>query len=182
MTFRVVSLAAIFVFTSSTQAQTLLGSFTWADNGHTYEAWGATDGISATEAATFATSRGGTLATLTSLDENSAIVTNLGGVMAFTSFIGGAQPVDETDPNASWSWVTGEAWSFTNWTAGEPNDFYGSATEQFLEVYTDGTWNDIVEDGDGFNNGLLVEVVPEPSTLLVLAAAGVAVRRRRRNT
>lgn len=178
MLFRTLIGTLLLSLALQSQSQTLLGSFTWSVNGHTYEAWGEPNGISYTDAASFAGGRGGTLATFTSIEENAAVIDNLGGVMATTSYLGGTQPLTETDPSANWSWVTGEAWSFTNWNGGEPNDFYGPASEQFLEVYANGSWNDIVENGTGYNTGFLVEIVPEPSSLILVGLTGLALRKR----
>lgn len=158
--------------------QTLLGSFTWSNNGHTYESWSAANGISYQDAQAFALSRGGTLATMTSADETNAVLANLGSVLPSSSYLGAQQPSTETDPLANWHWVTGETWSYTNWSSGEPNDFNGSASEQNLEMYTDGTWNDIGDNMNGFNNGLLVETVPEPASMLVICGLTIALLKR----
>jgi hypothetical protein len=60
-----------------------------------------------------------------------------------TYWIGASQPAVTTCPACDWSWVTGDPFVYTNWAAGEPNDFYGADSEQHLEFWiTPGTWND----------------------------------------
>ena len=61
----------------------------------------------------------------------------------------------------------------------QPNDFFGVASEQYLEIYTDGLWNDIGDNSAGFNNGFVVESVPEPVSVATLAVVGAALLRRR---
>lgn len=171
-----VSLVAAFGVAHS---QTLVGSFTWADNGHLYELY-STSGISYDDAAAFARTNGGYLATITSADENTAVTSNLGGLLNLTAYLGAAQPASETDVNANWSWITGEAWSYAPWAGGEPNDFNGPASEQFLEMYADGSWNDIGQNSDGYNFDFIVETVPEPSALVACSLAAAALLKRRR--
>ena len=81
---------------------------------------------------------GGHLATSTSAEKNS-FLTNLAA--GSTVWIGGT---DEPD-NGVWGWVTGETWSYTNWSSGEPNDYGGR--QDFLRLYSNGTWDD-----DGANS------------------------------
>ena len=182
MNFKLSSIGIFLTIGAVAHGQVLLGSFTWSGNGHVYEAWGAANGISYQDAAVFAGTRGGTLATITSQSEDDAVIANLGGVMASTSYLGAQQSPNETDPSGGWNWVTGESWSYTNWASGEPNDFNGSASEQFLEMYTNGTWNDIGDNSSGFNNGFLVEAVPEPSSMLALGIFGGFLLKRRKTS
>ena len=162
--------------------QSLGGSFIWSNNGHIYESWSAPNGISYQDAKVFALGRGGTLATITSADEQNAIVSNLGAVLPSTSYLGAQQPLTNTDPVADWAWVTGETWSYTNWNGGEPNDFNGPGSEQNLEMFNTGLWNDIGDNASGFNGGFLVEVVPEPSSVVAISLIGLGflARKRRR--
>jgi hypothetical protein len=83
----------------------------------------------------------GHLATITSSDElgfvDQAIQNSSGGEM----WVGGYQnPTTETDPQAGWTWVNGEGsfpgvnsvTPFAQWNSGEPNDYYGPGSEQWL--------------------------------------------------
>lgn len=181
MNYKLVCIGFLMGFGGVSNAQSLGGSFTWADNGHTYESWSTANGISYQDALAFASTRGGTLATITSENEKNAVLSNLGGILPSSSYLGAQQPSSEANPSANWTWATGEAWSYTNWSSGEPNDFNGATSEQNLEMYTDGTWNDIGDNTGGFNSGFLVEVVPEPSSAVaLLALGGMLLARRRR--
>jgi hypothetical protein len=57
---------------------------------------------------------GGTLAALTSAEEN----TFASALVANNTWIGGS---DAAAPNA-WVWASGEPWVYESWEAGEPND------------------------------------------------------------
>jgi hypothetical protein len=156
----------------------------WATNGHYYDAIAVSSGITWNDAKTVAensTHLGmkGHLATVTSADENSFIVNNLGGPSAVNRFfLGGFQPAGSLEPAGNWQWVTGETWSFTNWAPGEPNNTYSggaifnsqatSTSEEVLHFYPNGVnWNDVpLMSGWG---GYIVEY--EPSTPVPLPGA-----------
>lgn len=101
-------------------------------NGHEYQLF--LDSQTWANAKANCEAMGGYLVTINSNEENS-FVNNLIG--ANSIWIGLSDELDE----GVWQWVTGESVSFTNWRSGEPND-YGSG-EDYAEMYTDGTWNDI---------------------------------------
>jgi hypothetical protein len=63
-----------------------------------------------------------------------------------------------TDPAGAfaWSWVTGEDFAYSNWSAGEPT---GNG-ERWVEFFAAGAWNDNVETGFD-NQGYAVEYEPE---------------------
>ncbi len=92
----------------------------------------------------------GHLATMTSAPENQFIVENL--LNAGNLWLGGLQPDPDVPPNEGWAWVTGEAWEYTNWWPGEPND--SSGDEHFLQMNDNGEWNDNL---NGTLDGYLVE-------------------------
>jgi hypothetical protein len=159
--------------------------------GHYYDAIAFPSGITWNDAKTFAGNSiylgmNGHLATITSAEENSFIVNNLGGASAVNRFfLGGFQPAGSPEPGGNWQWITGETWSFTNWDPSEPNNTYSggaifdsqvtSTSEEVLHFYhNQGQWNDVpLMSGWG---GLIVEYeptstpVPEPSTMLLLGA------------
>ena len=143
----------------------------WSVNGHFYEAIAYPSGITWDEARDIAESStylgvNGYLATITSMEENNFIVDNLGGD---TFFLGGYQPDGSPEPGGNWQWVTGETWSFTNWSAGEPNNEYsggailnppgGEVSEEVLHFFRGGgEWNDVPRTSGW--GGLIVEYEP----------------------
>jgi hypothetical protein len=115
------------------------------------------------------------LATLTSEEE----LTFLDGVIQDQGlgemYVGGYQnPSNEPDPKAGWTWVNGEGWfpgydnyglgadpnvPFAHWNGNEPNDAYGTASEQWLGVgWAARSFND---EGNVANiDGYIVEYDP----------------------
>ena len=83
------------------------------------------------QAKTDADNRGGYLATITSSGEET-FVNSLYNV-ANSPWLGGFQNTSSlsySEPGASWEWVTGEAWSYTDWNTSQPDNNGGS--EHFL--------------------------------------------------
>jgi hypothetical protein len=167
-----------------TYCQTLIASGIHV-NGHLYEVYLA-PGITWANAQSFAATlaRPGYetayLATITNADENTFVTTLIASLPVHELWLGGFQPPGERDPRANWSWVTGEPWVYANWAPGEPNDAYGPASEQHLGIVRSGYWND---EGNLSNiSGFIVELVPEPASMVVLGAglAGLLSLRRRR--
>ncbi len=91
--------------------------------------------------------RGAHLATITSAAENQAIVSLIASKGAKKEYwLGGVRGDDH------WQWITGEAFSYTNWASGEPTDF--GPDENRLSII--GTNNSAMPLGvwdDNFNRG-----------------------------
>ena len=120
-------------------------------NGHLYQIYHSyDDGESWEYAKKFCEDIGGHLVTITSEEENIAIVNE---VKSYTSTLSaplyttpffwlGASDVDE---EGDWKWVTGEDWNYTNWNTNQPDDAGGK--EHYLHMYTEssrfGKWNDL---------------------------------------
>jgi hypothetical protein len=157
----------------------------WATNGHYYDAIAFPSGITWEDAKTVAENSTylgvkGHLATITSMDENSFIVDNLGGPFALnTFFLGGFQPAGSPEPAGNWQWITGETWSFTNWHPDAPNNLYSGGgtialpygiSEEVLHFWgNNGTWNDVPLASGWY--GLIVEYEPPPFTKWAGAAS-----------
>ena len=119
-------------------------------NGHWYAMYSLGDAATYQDAIEVAKHFGGTLATITSPEEqafinNSMYATMVGGVTA----IGLYQEPKSQEPLGGWAWITGEPVTWTNWAENEPNDNEGEA---FGMMYPNGTWNDAA---DAFGHALL---------------------------
>jgi hypothetical protein len=122
-------------------------------NGHFYEKVSGT--YSWTQARDLAASRSwgglaGHLATLTSQAENDWVWSALS--QPSSCWLGGFQPSGSVEPAGGWQWVTGEPWSYANWSSGEPDNSGGY--EDYL-VYYD-RWGDRSDEW-GFAAGFVVE-------------------------
>jgi hypothetical protein len=139
--FRVLQFLLMLMCLVNANGQTLRASGVWSANGHLYEVWQAS-AIDWDTARAFAARQSrpgygyGYLACITSAEENgfiaNLVVSNIG--IGGEYWLGGFQPPGETRPDANWNWVSGEPFIYTNWYPGEPNDFFGPASEQHLAI------------------------------------------------
>ena len=90
----------------------------------------------------------------TTLSENNIVATLPGCVVECGWWIG-LDHASVTSFLQQWTWVTGEPFSFTNWSPGEP-----TPNEIFVEYFrSNERWNNN-NDGNGFTEGYLVEYEP----------------------
>jgi cell division protein FtsB len=111
------------------------------------------------EAMQDAEAKGGHIATITSEAEWHAIKDELGSI-PHGYYLGGTDEKTE----GVWEWITGEAWKFTKWAKGEPNNVFRSqyGDEDQLQTWTateDGNrlWNDIYDDQNPWSHGYILE-------------------------
>lgn len=160
-------------------------------NGHFY---GITD--SATDwfaSENSAIALGGHLASVTSAPEQAFIEANLltGSLERVPVWLG----LNDSAQEGAYVWTTGEAVVYTNWSPGEPNDNASPFDEDYAVMnyyYTQnigpkGLWNDAGITGvpnagnaTGPYRGV-VEVVPEPTSALLIVFGGLCIGFRRRD-
>jgi hypothetical protein len=105
----------------------------------------------------------GYLATITSAEEEAFLLSTFTPAQLSRRWLGGSQGEGIVPADAGWAWVTGEEWLYTHWALGEPNDFAGAASEQYVQtaIVVDMapltmTWLDVA-NSDAFTQGYIVE-------------------------
>ena len=78
-------------------------------------------------------SLGGQLAVINNASENAFLANAL---QATAAWVGG----HDTNNEGQFEWVDGSPFSYTNWYAGQPNNYNGS--QDFVELLKSGEWND----------------------------------------
>ena len=165
-------------------------------NGHWYDIVGrGFNGVAGQflwdEAKVDAESRGGYLATPTSLAEWTFIKSNYttwlgptapGGYESRMGWLGGFQNTGSpsySEPGGGWEWVTGEPWSFTAWRSGEPNN-NGNEIHLVTWFHEGSGWADHHINPFMYYIEYDTNPIPEPSTALLLGIGlvGMAARRR----
>jgi hypothetical protein len=143
---------------------------------HWYEAVSVPSGINWIEANESATSAGGYLVTLTSQEENGFVFSLIDDDIYWYErpnsilagpWTGGLQPQGSPEPDGNWHWVTGEPFTYINWTPpNEPNNMNGNQNRiHFGEALHEkvSTWND-VDAGQPHIRGYIIEYDDEPVT------------------
>ncbi len=107
--------------------------------GHRYRYFGSD--MSWTQARSYCQSLEGHLATITSAEEQ--------------SFITGRWPdkngwIGAYGDSSGYSWVTGEAWGYTNWASNQPDNANGD--EWFVHLWNGGAWNDLNNDDSTYHH------------------------------
>ncbi|NUM34928.1 MAG: hypothetical protein HUU50_10315 [Candidatus Brocadiae bacterium] len=123
---------------------------------------------------------GGHLLTLNSASENTFVLNTFNA----NSWLGAYQTSKASEPGGYWAWITGEAFSYSNWRSGEPNNSGGGedVAEMYNSTYS-GQWNDLgATNGRSYiiEYGIIISV-PEPATFAMAALILVAVALGKRN-
>lgn len=144
------------------------GPVKWATadggNGHFYLPVAVPEGITWSQANGAASSVGGHLVTMTSLEENDFVLAQVRDDIYWTKYgrteasvgpwIGGYQLPGSVEPANGWLWVTGEPFTYTNWGQGEPSNSEREGANEnamhFLKLapgrFAMTVWNDLPED------------------------------------
>ena len=167
-------------------------------NGHFYEVVSDT-AASWNQASDSAVIKGGHLATITSAAEQQFVENLLinQGSPTGAYWIG----LTETATEGEYVWGTGEPLVYTYWLSGEPNNGWGDEDSGSILWTSDadsnlpgfshrGYWNDLHHLGrapgedplapDLDRAGYVVEIIPEPSCLLLIVLGSLTVSRRKR--
>lgn len=152
-------------------------------NGHQYYLLSNSNWLDAENEAQF---MGGHLVTINNAAEQDWIFNSFGG-SNIALWIGLNDRVIE----GQFTWVSGEPSAFTKWARGEPNNNANGEGEDCVHIWPTrydnaGYWNDLkwdmttfMRDGELVSLHGVVEVVPEPASLLLLSLGGLVLRRKK---
>lgn len=105
----------------------------------------------------FCEENGGSLVKIDSQEKNDAIAKKVAEIDEWTFFIG----VTDEKEEGIFVWQDGSPLTYRNWAANEPNNDTICGTENYVQMYRDGTWNDL----HGWRNkvGFIGEFDKEPA-------------------
>lgn len=87
----------------------------------------------------------GHLATLTSQAEIDWVLANLDVQRPWIGLSQNLNSPNYSEPAGGYEWVTGEPFVFDNWSPGEPSNNNNGQSEEFVEMFGNGAWNDATE-------------------------------------
>lgn len=117
-------------------------------NNHRYMIYD--DAVTWAQAEVKAEELGGTLATISSQEEQSLIETIIGAGQRARYFLGGTDEGQE----GTFRWVTGEPFGLAKWAPGNPDNWSGN--ENYLQITREGYWNDVSASYNA--GGYIIEV------------------------
>ena len=105
----------------------------------------------------FCEENGGSLVKIDSQEKNDAIAKKVAEIDEWTFFIGATDEKEE----GTFVWQDGSPLTYQNWAANEPNNDAICGEEDYVQMYRDGTWNDL----HGWRNrvGFIGEFDKEPA-------------------
>src|SRR5262245_21849622 len=113
-------LALAFLAASPRRALAVDGAIQDPDNGHWYAYFSSATPVAWAAAKADAESQGGYLATITAAAEQQWVYANLIAGKPYT-WLGASDAASE----GTWQWVTGEPWSYSYWSTGQPDSAFG---------------------------------------------------------
>lgn len=105
-------------------------------NGHYYAAYTFNGDYDWDSANTYCNKLGGHLVTITSAEENNAVLELMLKAGKEFAWVGATDKVEE----GNWKWVNGETLSYTNWADYQPDNYNGE--QHYSVMRNDGTWDD----------------------------------------
>ena len=140
-----------------------------AYNGHEYQRVDTNQSFA--QAESHCESLSGHLATITSADENAFVYNNFvkgnGPAGENNMRLGGSDAAQE----GVWAWITGEAWSYSNWYPGSPD---GGTSENYVFMYNSGLWADWLDTSYSTPSGTPSICEWDSATTPVNGACGTA--------
>ncbi len=113
--------------------------------GHKYELYN--ESMTWESAKFFCEKKGGHLVTISDEKENEFVngmrCRNLSTDYQQSIWLGGSDTANE----GTWSWITGEPFTYSNWEPNEPN---GGTTQNYLQMYSSGNWDDVQNEAGRF--------------------------------
>ena len=192
-------ITAVVLLSTLTTAQA--APVQWSGNGHYYEAFVVPGGVSWSDAKVLAEQAGGYLATIHSEAENSFVFDLINNSVYWGEpewngggsgpWLGGYQLEGADEPDGGWVWVTGESWTYDNWASGWggvdlPDNAFDADKLHFIHVWSSHPsiptpyWDDLQDVDSYTTRSYVVEYVPEPATLGLLAMGGLTLLKRKK--
>lgn len=113
--------------------------------GHKYELYN--ESMTWESAKLFCEKKGGHLVTISDEKENEFVngmrCRNLSTDYQQSIWLGGSDAANE----GTWSWITGEPFTYSNWEPNEPN---GGTSQNYLQMYSSGNWDDVQNEAGRF--------------------------------